>query len=403
MKRCQILIVCVFWLKTSISTPVQDEYSAFNTFQDVILRNEEIESLNEPLLSLHNANPDLTSICWAESLIITENKHTKNQTISKAYSILLDTPGNLQDLPANSENSSCYEVLEQNTDQKKVLNFTTVKESGDYIIKEHKTLFCGAGPILSHHFIVWPKLKRKQIEISINPLGKSNLRNCSDIEDSQQLESEDTNKMLGERTRSVADEDEIVGSQHTPNKEIPQEESALPYPIPQIKHSHSNEDVFEEEVTTKKIGAMHGNKETVVAQASPPDNKSNKKQGLAPTVKNSLLMRDINCTVDELGVCKYMIEKGKNCTGSANSSKIVLGKWFFPDVALAEPLDKERTFILNIKLIVNLKENTTHNYEGSMEDDIKNKETELVVEEECLYVIPKKNKAKRWSKNIPKN
>lgn len=62
-------------------------------------------------LKVHNSNQEFTSICWAESLIITEDKKTKNQSISKSYSIILDTPEKLKQLHNESENATCVEIL----------------------------------------------------------------------------------------------------------------------------------------------------------------------------------------------------------------------------------------------------------------------------------------------------
>nr|XP_023020655.1 uncharacterized protein LOC111509192 isoform X2 [Leptinotarsa decemlineata] len=119
------------------------------------------------------------SICWTESFIITENKKTNIRNTSKAYSIILDSFLNSEDKINTNQNTSCYKIEgEDDIRKERIFNFTTVKETEVYFIKEHKRLFCGAGPVLSEHFIVWPKLNRKQIEVSISPMTSTNFRDC---------------------------------------------------------------------------------------------------------------------------------------------------------------------------------------------------------------------------------
>ncbi|KAG5861455.1 hypothetical protein JTB14_007971 [Gonioctena quinquepunctata] len=120
------------------------------------------------------------SLCWTETLIITEDKISKNKTLSKVHSIIIRSPIMEENITNTDQNASCYEIEGDDGRNKGRVNFTTVKETEKFSIKEHKTLFCGAGPLLSEHFVVWPKLNKKQIEISINPMDATKWKMCNE-------------------------------------------------------------------------------------------------------------------------------------------------------------------------------------------------------------------------------
>ncbi|XP_056646247.1 uncharacterized protein LOC130451318 [Diorhabda sublineata] len=258
-----------------------------------------------------------------------------------------------------------------------MLNFTTVKENDNYVIREHKTLFCGAGPVLSQHYVVWPKLKRKQIEISINPLVQHVLKNCSDIEE---------DNLLG-----IIDEDSIFDDRNV------EDITAEPFD--------------KEDNTTKSIGAMYGNGELtrsipdeiigggdqndvvdVLEPAKDGNNTELPEKPIGNKIKKSLLARNFNCTLDGLGTCKEIRDKSRALIGTSNSTKISLGKWFFPDSVLAGPVDENRSFVLKVQILVNIKKQNNNSSIKYTEDE---NSTVFIVEEECLVVVQNENKTKR--------
>ncbi|CAG9858364.1 unnamed protein product [Phyllotreta striolata] len=332
----------------SRATPVDLDY---DNSKKVITKNP-----NQHPLGLHNSNQQYTSICWAESLIITENKHTKNQTVSKSYSIILDTPEKLQQMHNEDENVTCVEILERNSKVKEQLNFTTLREDEDSITKERKRSFCGAGPVLSHHFIVWPKLNRRQIEISINPLSSTKWKHCQDavgddVDDKIELNS--TPKRNGGKTRSVAEDGEEI-----------------------------SDGTFEEAPASKaknKVGAAHGGgRDEVVGLPEPelkPPARTTPKPKPKPkrTPKNSVTNRRYRCPQDLLSMCSKMLAKSDNLLGHKNSKEAVFGKWFFLNSTDVK-LDSDLPFKMKIKMIVIVE---------SVADE--KKRSKLILEEESLF------------------
>lgn len=119
----------------------------------------------------HNEISDVnsTTLCWAEILILAEHKVLKNTTLTKEYSIIMESP-DPEVSRGGKQDSDCYSIEDPEYGHTRTLNFTTFKETKDTIFKEHKTVYCGTGPILAKDYTTWPLHGRRKLEIRIRPL-----------------------------------------------------------------------------------------------------------------------------------------------------------------------------------------------------------------------------------------
>lgn len=116
-----------------------------------------------------------SSLCWMETIVITEDKICCNKNISKEYAIILDSPSNIPVSTINppqyssdnnfwgAERSSLIEDFDRNN----MKNSTRIRETENTIITEHRKLICGAGPVLTKQYFEWPNSRRERIEIKI--------------------------------------------------------------------------------------------------------------------------------------------------------------------------------------------------------------------------------------------
>lgn len=112
-------------------------------------------------------------LCWAEIFIITENNYNKEKNLSNEYSIILESPGDITQKRFPEEEVDTYTLFDNETKKNRTLNFTIVNKTKEFTIKQHKTLHCGAGPILIKTYIEWPKTNRQKIEIRLIPASPS--------------------------------------------------------------------------------------------------------------------------------------------------------------------------------------------------------------------------------------
>lgn len=112
-------------------------------------------------------------LCWVETVIITENKICCNKTISKDYSVILDSTSKRSSEDDNkysddydfwgTDEYSETEDLFQND----VRNFTRTTQTDAAIITEYKKLICGSGAVVTKQYYDWPNSKRQRVEIKV--------------------------------------------------------------------------------------------------------------------------------------------------------------------------------------------------------------------------------------------
>ncbi|CAG9820219.1 unnamed protein product [Phaedon cochleariae] len=287
------------------------------------------------------------SLCWAETLIRTENKNNKNITLSKRYSIIMESPINIDQQMIETDNTSCYEIVQNGTNGKRLYNFTTVKETDEYIVKEHKTLFCGAGPVLSEHFIVWPKLNRKQIEISIDPLPSSELENCTETSEPVAYNPKINISSTAVTFRSVKKKTQQPenSSETTTTDRTVKTSSAIP-----------------EEVGDPPIVGM-------TRRENENASISSEEEAHSRNLKNLLLKRDVNCTYEHQSeFCKELLEHSQILNDFQGNSSPALVNLFFPNQTFLEffrEFDGDRVFDVTATFILEVKERSSNAAEAN--------------------------------------
>ncbi|KAJ8919296.1 hypothetical protein NQ315_003880 [Exocentrus adspersus] len=111
----------------------------------------------------------LKCLCWAELFIITENNRNKEKNVSNEFSIILESPGNITENNVPGGEVEIYTILDRETNKRRTLKFAVVNKTDEITIKEHKTVHCGAGPVLIKTFTEWPKVNKQKIEIRLTP------------------------------------------------------------------------------------------------------------------------------------------------------------------------------------------------------------------------------------------
>lgn len=127
----------------------------------VFPRNEHSESSSEDMITYQEKIFNRkSSLCWMEIIRITEDKICCNKSISKEYSIILESPSPLEERNSIQDDGSLG-----NFDRNNMKNFTRVEQTLDTLITEHRKMICGFGPVFTKQYSKWPNSKKERVEI----------------------------------------------------------------------------------------------------------------------------------------------------------------------------------------------------------------------------------------------
>lgn len=119
------------------------------------------DTSNEDVITYHEKIFNRkSSLCWMELIRITEDKVCCNKSVSKEYSIILESPS-----PVEEKQNIQDDISSDNFDRNNMKNFTKVEHTLDTIITEHRKMICGFGPIFTKLYSKWPNSKKERVEI----------------------------------------------------------------------------------------------------------------------------------------------------------------------------------------------------------------------------------------------
>ncbi|XP_020280766.1 FK506-binding protein 5-like [Pseudomyrmex gracilis] len=189
--------------------------SSFANSTDNLSVDQELDKLvgnnskAKTLTSVHEGE-DMT-LCWIETTTIKEDKNVRppKRLVIREYTISFENSATIPDryleckrfegeLSTNDHEigkTALFEIIDENTQVSKVVNFTSVSHEGNITDWQYKTVKCGVGPVVTKNIVEYTSLDnpKKRVEIKVSP--KINLLTVkSDEEPCTDSSEENTDK-----------------------------------------------------------------------------------------------------------------------------------------------------------------------------------------------------------------